>query len=74
MNKDINELKDILNKYCINTKGIDQNTNIEDIKIDDLSKVQICMEVERKFDVEFDIDKINEFETVRDILMFLDLK
>ncbi len=74
MNKNINELNKIFKKYCIKLEGINHNTNIDSIKIDELSKVQICMEIERKFDVEFDIDKISELETVKDIIMFLDLK
>lgn len=43
----------------------------EDLEADSLSAVELCMEIEEKFDVTIEDDDIANFKTVQDILDFL---
>ncbi len=74
MNKNeiINNLKVILKKYDKTFTDFNDETKFEDLKIDELSKVQVVMEVERKFDVEFDILDLQNIRLVKDIVEFIE--
>ncbi len=65
-------LKNILLKYDKNIEGLTEEGLLTEFTIEDLSKVQVVMEVERIFDVEFDIIDIEKFKTVNDIIEFVE--
>ncbi len=65
-------LVDILKKYDKNVLNCEDEMKIEKLKIEDLSKVQVIMEVERKFDVEFDILDLQKIRAVKDIVDFIE--
>ncbi len=71
-NEILTGLIEILKKYDKNIVELNDVTKIEELKIEDLSKVQVVMEVERKFGVEFDILDLQKIRTVKDIVDFVE--
>lgn len=53
--------------------SIDLNTKIEEIIINSIDYVSLIVEIEEKFDIEFDIDKlaINEFSDIESLVMYV---
>ncbi len=67
----IRQLQSILIKYGIDTGTTDECQKIETMEIDELSKVQIAMDVERIFKVEFDLECIYELGEVKDVVDYI---
>ncbi len=68
----IENLYSVILKYDKYVSELKDDMKIEDVKIDELSKVQIVMEVERIFDVEFDIGNMHNIKTVGEIAEFIE--
>ena len=53
--------------------SIDLNTKIEEIIINSIDYVSLIVEIEEKFDIEFEIDKlaINEFSDIESLVMYV---
>ena len=52
--------------------GVSPDTALKDIKADSLHWVQIIVGVENAFDVEIDIDKLQEFATIGDFIKYIE--
>ncbi len=68
------EIKDIINKYDKSIKNIKEEDFINEIIADELSKVQIIMEIERKFGIDFDIEDLERFKTTNDLIEYIEEK
>ncbi len=51
---------------------VSPDTALKDIKADSLHWVQIIVGVENAFDVEIDIDKLQEFATIGDFIKYIE--
>ncbi len=65
-------LNEIIRKYDKHFSDYDNDLANEELQIDDLSKVQVVMEVERKFGVEFDILDMHKIRSVKDLVDFIE--
>ncbi len=65
-------LGDILSKYDKNIVELTEKSLINELTIEDLSKVQVVMEVERVFDIEFDIMYLEKIKTIQDLVEFIE--
>lgn len=70
--KNIKEkLFSIVSKYDSSISEIDDEDVLLEVKIDDLSKTQIAMEIERTFDIEFEFEDIGKIEKAKDLVDFI---
>lgn len=73
-NKNLEKIINIIKKHDPRFKHLDENQIIEDISIDDLSKVQVIMSIEREMKVTFDIEDFEKLKTIGDFLNYLEEK
>ncbi len=66
----INRVKEIVSRY--EATDIGNEDKLEDINVTDLSKVQIAMEIERVFGVEFNLGDLTKLQTVKDLVVFIE--
>ncbi len=69
------KVKEIVSRYEVSnelSKELTENDNLSEVHISDLSRVQIAMELERVFDVEFDINMISRLNTINDLVSFIE--
>ncbi len=67
----INKVKEIVGRYEV-IDELSEYECLESLLIADLSKVQIAMELERVYDIEFDLSMISSFKTVGDLVSFIE--
>ncbi len=67
----LNKVKEVVGRYE-DIKSISNEDSLNELKISDLSKVQISMEIERIFDVDFDINMISNIKNVADLVSFIE--
>ncbi len=70
----LQEIKEIINKYDKSVQNIKDADFLSEVIIDELSKVQIIMEIERKFNIDFDIEDFQKFKTVSDLVGYIEEK
>ncbi len=63
------KVKEIIRKY--EEVNISSEDELERINISELSKVQISMEVERVFGIEFELEQISNIITVGDLVAYI---
>ena len=70
------QIANIFLKNCALDENITENSKLEDLSMDSLSFVRAIVEVEQKFNIEFDIDQaeISYWEKIGDILKFVESK
>ncbi len=68
----LRDLSCILRKYDKSIGELTEDSLMNELVIEDLSKVQVIMEVERVFNVEFELMDLNRIRTVEDIVMFIE--
>ncbi len=66
----LNKVKEIVSRYEV--CDLEIVDNIDNINVSDLSKVQIAMEIERVFGVEFDFGDITKLRTVNELVTFIE--
>jgi acyl carrier protein len=55
-----------------NPKSVNPETQLKDIKADSLDWVQIIVGLESTFDIEVDIDRMQELGTIGDFVNYID--
>ena len=65
----MDKLIKIFNNYI--DGNINEKTNISDLGLDDLSTVDIIMDIEDEFDIEFDYEDLREFNTLKDLFNYI---
>lgn len=63
---------DIVGKYDNSITEVDDEDVLLEIEIEDLSKIQITMEIERLFNVEFELTDIENINKVKDLVSFIE--
>ncbi|WP_067141064.1 acyl carrier protein [Oceanivirga salmonicida] len=68
------EIKEIiLEQLDVNENEIQENTSlIEDLGADSLDVAEIISEIENKFEVELEKEKIEKIKTIKDIMEYLE--
>ncbi len=66
----IDKVREIVGRY--ENVSIKEDDNLEKIDVSDLSKVQIAMELERVFCIDFELEDITKLKTVNDIVTFIE--
>ncbi len=66
----INKVKEIVSRYEVS--DLSEDDRLDKIQISDLSKVQIAMEIERVFDVQFDLNDVTSVKTVSDLVKIIE--
>ena len=67
------ELKEIL-KDKVNVEEIELSSDLRKLGIDSLDLVEIIMDVEDKFNIQFETDDLNKFVTVEDVVKAIEAK
>ncbi len=68
----LDKLNYVLVKYDSTMCKINNESILEELEIEDLSKVQIIMEVERIFNIEFDLGDLSNISSVGDLVNFIE--
>ena len=58
--------------FDIDEDEIELGTHLEDLNFDSLDMVEIAMDIEDEFNVEVPDDALEKFQTIGDIVRFLD--
>ena len=65
----MDKLIDIFNDYV---EGIiNPKTNILDLNLDDISIIDIIMDIEDEFNIVFDYDDLSNFKTIKDLFDYI---
>ena len=65
----MDKLIDIFNDYI--EGNINPKTNILDLNLDDISIVDIIMDIEDEFNIVFDYDDLSNFKTIKDVFDYI---
>lgn len=65
----MDKLIDIFNDYI--EGNIDPKTKILDLNLDDISIVDIIMDIEDEFNIVFDYDDLSNFKTIKDLFDYI---
>lgn len=65
----MDKLIDIFNDYI--EGNINPKTNILDLNLDDISIVDIIMDIEDEFNIVFDYDDLSNFKTIKDLFDYI---
>ena len=65
----MDKLIDIFNDYV--EGNINPKTNILDLNLDDISIVDIIMDIEDEFNIVFDYDDLSNFKTIKDLFDYI---
>lgn len=70
---DLNAFKELLKeKLNINVDNVNEDTNITaDLGIDSIDVMEIIMNIEAKYDIRLEDDKIKDLKTVKDLLSYV---
>ena len=65
----MDKLIDIFNDYI--EENINPKTNILDLNLDDISIIDIIMDIEDEFNIVFDYDDLSNFKTIKDLFDYI---
>ena len=65
----MDKLIDIFNDYI--EGNINPKTNILDLNLDDISIIDIIMDIEDEFNIVFDYDDLSNFKTIKDLFDYI---
>ncbi len=70
---DLNAFKELVKeKLNINVDNVNEDTNITaDLGIDSIDVMEIIMNIEAKYDIRLEDDKIKDLKTVKDLLSYV---
>lgn len=70
---DLNAFKELVKeKLNINVDNVNEDTNITaDLGIDSIDVMEIIMNIEAKYDIRLEDDKIKDLQTVKDLLSYV---
>lgn len=70
------EMKDVRKLFSekMGITDIDENKPLKDFGLDSLDVVEMCLDLEDKYGIEFSPDELGEFKTVGDLLASIEQK
>ena len=54
-------------KERLNLKQLDETKSLKDLGLDSLDVVEMCLELEEKFDIQFETEELSNFKTLGDL-------
>ena len=61
-------------KERLNLKQLDETKSLKDLGLDSLDVVEMCLELEEKFDIQFETEELSNFKTIGDIFASIEKK
>lgn len=61
-------------KERLNLKQLDETKSLKDLGLDSLDVVEMCLELEEKFDIQFDTEELSNFKTIGDLFASIEKK
>ena len=62
----IDEIRQMF-KERLNLKQLDETKSLKDLGLDSLDVVEMCLELEEKFDIQFETEELSNFKTIGDV-------
>ena len=61
-------------KERLNLKQLDETKSLKDLGLDSLDVVEMCLELEEKFDIQFETEELSNFKTIGDLFASIERK
>ena len=61
-------------KERLNLKQLDETKSLNDLGLDSLDVVEMCLELEEKFDIQFETEELSNFKTIGDLFASIEKK
>ena len=61
-------------KERLNLKQFDETKSLKDLGLDSLDVVEMCLELEEKFDIQFETEELSNFKTIGDLFASIEKK
>ena len=61
-------------KERLNLKQLDETKSLKDLGLDYLDVVEMCLELEEKFDIQFETEELSNFKTIGDLFASIEKK
>ena len=61
-------------KERLNLKQLDETKSLKDLGLDSLDVVEMCLELEEKFDIQFETEELSNFKTIGDLFASIEKK
>lgn len=61
-------------KERLNLKEIDETKSLKDLGLDSLDVVEMCLELEEKFGIQFETEELSNFKTIGDLFASIEKK
>ena len=61
-------------KERLNLKQLDETNSLKDLGLDSLDVVEMCLELEEKFDIQFETEELSNFKTIGDLFASIEKK
>lgn len=61
-------------KERLNLKQLDEAKSLKDLGLDSLDVVEMCLELEEKFDIQFETEELSNFKTIGDLFASIEKK
>ena len=58
----------------MNLKQLDETKSLKDLGLDSLDVVEMCLELEEKFDIQFETEELSNFKTIGDLFASIEKK
>ena len=70
------QMSDIRKLFCerMNVETIDESKSLKEFGLDSLDVVEMCLDLEDKYGLEFSPDELGEFKTVADLFNSIEAK
>ena len=61
-------------KERLNLEQLDETKSLKDLGLDSLDVVEMCLELEEKFDIQFETEELSNFKTIGDLFASIEKK
>lgn len=70
------QLDEIKRMFCerLNLESIDEASSLSGLGLDSLDVVDMCLDVEEKFGIQFEMEELAKFKTVGDLFQSIEAK
>ncbi len=70
------QLDEIKRMFCerLNLESLDEASSLASLGLDSLDVVDMCLDVEEKFGIQFEMDELAQFKSVGDLFQSIEAK
>lgn len=73
MDKRVDEIRALFEDR-LGVSHVDENKGLRDLGLDSLDVVELCMELEDKYGIQFETEEFSTFKTVKDLFAAIEKK